>query len=174
MPGGACEEYLVPPPEVPISASAGDATVSFDGERVRLEWTWMANSSKESAGPQEFPLSDVTQVEWTPLSGAGYGSLRFRIKGEGPALPPTKDLRCVSWGLQKFGGLTALVAAAVHARLSAEPVAAAAALAPAPSGDEHDAILRRLVELGELHRSGVLTEEEFAAAKQAMLRRLAE
>ncbi|WP_286988830.1 SHOCT domain-containing protein [Thermomonospora sp. CIF 1] len=34
-----------------------------------------------------------------------------------------------------------------------------------------DALLRRLRELGELHRSGVLTDEEFAFAKQAVLRR---
>jgi hypothetical protein len=31
-------------------------------------------------------------------------------------------------------------------------------------------MLRRLRELGELHRAGVLTDEEFTAAKQALLR----
>ncbi|MYR60645.1 Tat pathway signal sequence domain protein, partial [Streptomyces sp. SID625] len=41
-----------------------------------------------------------------------------------------------------------------------------------PAEDEHDALLRRLRELGELHRSGVLTEEEFALAKQAVLKRM--
>ncbi|MFE7431161.1 SHOCT domain-containing protein, partial [Streptomyces sp. NPDC057545] len=35
-----------------------------------------------------------------------------------------------------------------------------------------DVLLRRLRELGELHRSGVLTEDEFTAAKQAVLKRL--
>ncbi|MEZ7003473.1 SHOCT domain-containing protein, partial [Streptomyces sp. AD55] len=46
---------------------------------------------------------------------------------------------------------------------------------PAPgsgAGDDHDALLRRLRELGELHRSGVLTDEEFTQAKQAVLRRM--
>ena len=33
-------------------------------------------------------------------------------------------------------------------------------------------MLRRLRELGELHRDGVLTDEEFVMAKQAILRRL--
>jgi hypothetical protein len=33
-------------------------------------------------------------------------------------------------------------------------------------------LLRRLRELGEPHRDGVLTDEEAAAAKQAVLRRL--
>jgi hypothetical protein len=44
---------------------------------------------------------------------------------------------------------------------------------PSPaSGDDHDALLRRLRELGELHRDGVLTDDEFALAKQAVLHRL--
>ncbi|MGR6915115.1 DUF4429 domain-containing protein [[Actinomadura] parvosata] len=174
-PGGPCDGYLLPVPDVPISATAGDGAAIFDGERVRLEWTGWAGSEKEKAGPQEFPLSDISGVEWKPQSGMGYGTLRFRIKGEPPSTKsPQKDLRCVSWGIQRFGGATALVAAAVLARLpreradQPEPPAA-----PAPVADDvHDAVLRRLAELGQLHRSGVLTDEEFATAKQAMIRRL--
>ncbi|MEV0996401.1 DUF4429 domain-containing protein [Nonomuraea sp. NPDC050202] len=173
-PGGPCDGYLLPVPDVPISATAGDGAALFDGERVRLEWTGWASSEKEKAGPQEFPLSDVSGVEWKPQSGMGYGTLRFRIKGEAPsARPPQKDLRCVSWGVQRFGGATALVAAAVLARLPREQPELPAA--PPPVADDvHDAVLRRLAELGQLHRSGVLTDEEFAVAKQAMIRRLQE
>jgi hypothetical protein len=77
----------------------------------------------------------------------------------------------------------ALVAAAVQARLP-HPAAPAGerpgepepalplAAAPAPAEDDHDALLRRLRELGELHRSGVLTDEEFTLAKQAVLKRM--
>jgi len=36
---------------------------------------------------------------------------------------------------------------------------------------DHDSLLRRLRELGELHREGVLTDEEFASAKKAVLAR---
>ncbi|WBB59729.1 DUF4429 domain-containing protein [Streptomyces sp. WMMC500] len=47
---------------------------------------------------------------------------------------------------------------------------------PAPEaavpGDDHDAVLRRLRELGELHAAGVLTDDEFAAAKRAILQRM--
>ncbi|MEU0779011.1 SHOCT domain-containing protein, partial [Streptomyces sp. NPDC006135] len=42
----------------------------------------------------------------------------------------------------------------------------------APAEDDHDALLRRLRELGELHRTGVLTDDEFTAAKQAVLKRM--
>jgi hypothetical protein len=42
----------------------------------------------------------------------------------------------------------------------------------AAAEDGHDALLRRLRELGELHRDGVLTDEEFTMAKQAVLKRI--
>ncbi|MGW7350800.1 DUF4429 domain-containing protein [Streptomyces sp. NPDC054784] len=50
--------------------------------------------------------------------------------------------------------------------------AAPAAPAGADADDgNHDRLLRRLRELGELHHDGVLTDEEFAAAKAAVLAR---
>jgi hypothetical protein len=83
------------------------------------------------------------------------------------------------WGFKK-DPLMALVAAAVQARLPHPAAAAEKDVRPprpepaaAPTGeDDHDALLRRLRELGELHRTGVLTDEEFAMAKQAILKRM--
>jgi hypothetical protein len=43
---------------------------------------------------------------------------------------------------------------------------------PRAAEDAHDALLRRLQELGELRDSGVLTDEEFAHAKRAVLKRM--
>ena len=45
---------------------------------------------------------------------------------------------------------------------------AAAAAAPAPDGGQDDTIAQ-LKQLGELHSSGVLSDEEFAAAKAKIL-----
>ncbi|MFF0729677.1 DUF4429 domain-containing protein [Streptomyces sp. NPDC004134] len=53
-----------------------------------------------------------------------------------------------------------------------EASAASEAAVAAVPGDDHDAVLRRLRELGELHAAGVLTDEEFAAAKRAILQRM--
>lgn len=166
---GPFEEFLLPGPEVPITTTAGDGTVSFDGETVRIEWTAFASSAKEEAGPQEWAVTDLASVEWKPQSGMGYGVLRFHPKGEGPLRPPQKDPRCVSWGVQRFGGTTCLVAAAVQARI---PRRAPELPPPPSSAAETQTILGQLSELGELHRQGVLTDEEFSAAKQALLRRL--
>lgn len=168
------DRYLLPGPRVPVTATAGDGTAAFDGERVRLEWNWLAAERKTEAGTQTFALRDLVGVEWNRQSGMSYGYLRFQLAGrEKKSKPPEKDRTCLSWGVQRDGGTSALVAAAVAARLP-HPSATVSAPAdePAPtSSDDPDALLRRLRELGELHRGGVLTDEEFTSAKQALLGR---
>ncbi|MFJ8030032.1 DUF4429 domain-containing protein [Streptomyces sp. NPDC096032] len=172
--------WLLPGPSLPVSASAGDGTAGFDGERVRLEWNWKTEDAKAATGPRTIPLAEVTGVEWQPAAGLENGYLRFRVRGAPVTAPPKYDPNAVElWGFKK-DPLMALVAAAVRARLP-HPSAAAEGdavlpkqLPPAgePAGDGHDALLRRLRELGELHREGVLTDDEFTLAKQAVLKRL--
>ncbi|GHI07495.1 Tat pathway signal sequence domain protein [Streptomyces cellostaticus] len=174
-------EYLLSGPAVPVAASAGDGTASFDGEQVRLEWNWKTEDAKAAAGARSIPVTEITAVEWQPAAGLENGHLRFTVRGAPVTAPPKYDPNAVElWGFKK-DPLMALVAAAVQARLP-HPSAPAAAtdvrpgppqLTKAPAAEEdHDALLRRLRELGELHRSGVLTDEEFTLAKQAVLRRM--
>lgn len=187
--------WLVPGPPVPVSASAGDGTASFDGERVRLSWNWKTENAKSSAGPRTIPLADITGVVWQPAVGLENGHLRFTVRGRPSGLPPKFDPDAVElWGFRK-DPLMALVAAAVLARLphpsgvTTPPAALTAAPTPAPEAvvtegangadgadakapDDHDALLRRLRELADLHRSGVLTDEEFSRAKRSVLDRM--
>ncbi|MEU8027427.1 DUF4429 domain-containing protein [Streptomyces sp. NPDC049099] len=171
-------EYLLPGPPLPVSASAGDGTASFDGERVRLEWNWKTENAKANVGTRTIPLADVLGVEWQPAAGLENGHLRFRVRGAPVTATAKYDPNAVElWGFKK-DPLMALVAAAVQARLP-HPAAAGQetpkdppVLDRAPAGSDHDALLRRLRELGELHRDGVLTEEEFTLAKQAVLKRM--
>ncbi|MFF2845614.1 DUF4429 domain-containing protein [Streptomyces sp. NPDC058001] len=197
VPAGPSDRYLLPGPPVPLSVSAGDATAGFDGETVRLEWNWKTEEAKSAAGPRSIALEDITGVEWQPSAGLENGYLRFTVRGTtGKAAPAKYDPHAVDlWGFKK-DPLMALVAAAVQARLPHPSAPATPAELPAPpversaiaaasgagsgagsqSGagaeDDHDALLRRLRELGELHQSGILTDEEFTAAKQAVLKRL--
>ncbi|NBM18275.1 DUF4429 domain-containing protein [Streptomyces sp. GC420] len=188
IPSGPVDAYLLPGPAVPLSASAGDGTASFDGERIRLEWNWKTEEAKRSAGTRTLAIGDVTAVEWQPAVGLENGCLRFTVSGAPTKVPPKYDPNAIElWGFKK-DGLMGLVAAAVVARLphpstppgaraAAAPRAAASAVeppeaGPAAPGDDPDALLRRLRELGELHRAGVLTDEEFTTAKQALLKRL--
>ncbi|GAA0427194.1 DUF4429 domain-containing protein [Streptomyces luteireticuli] len=188
VPDGPADRYLLPGPAVPLAVGAGDGTVSFDGERVRLEWNWITDDGKASGGPREIPLSDIRGVEWLPGIGLENGYLRFAVQGSPHRTPAEHDPNAVKLFGFKKDGLMALVGAAVVARLphpSAQQPLPALLPAPepsparepdlvkrpAPADDDHDTLLRRLRELGELHHSGVLTDEEFATAKQAILQR---
>ncbi|MEE1739623.1 DUF4429 domain-containing protein [Streptomyces sp. BE147] len=192
VPEGPVDRFLLPGPSLPVSGGGGDGTASFDGETVRLTWNWKAEESKTAGGAVSFPVSVVRGVRWLPSLGLENGYLRFELDRGPSTAPPKFDPYSLDlWGMSKKENTAVLVAAAVLMRLPdtrkslgapAEGAAAPAALpspSPAPTAatatadaDDHDALLRRLRELGELHRAGVLTDEEFGAAKQAVLKRL--
>ncbi|KUN85506.1 Tat pathway signal sequence domain protein [Streptomyces bungoensis] len=174
--------YLLPGPPVPVSVRSSDGTVSFDGTRVRIDWADTSGRAKRAAGPRIIALGDLAGVEWLPNSGHGEGFLRFvtreAVFSGFSGLPPERDPHALDlWGSVRRDLLTALVAAAVTARLPHPSTRAGGAPAvPGPARDEcgdgrHDVLLRRLRELGDLHRDGVLTEEEFARTKAAVLGR---
>ncbi|SOD60959.1 Short C-terminal domain-containing protein [Streptomyces zhaozhouensis] len=186
---GPCDRYLLPGPSVPLTLHGSDGEATFDGEQLRITWGWGAEESKKSAGPRVFGLDDLAEIQWAPPVGWENGFVRFLPKGVAPAsVKPTHDPNTVVlWGLRMAKDIaeSALLTAAVLARLPhpsgapAGPALAKQGAAPAlPVGEgagvagDQDTILRRLRELGELHRSGVLTDEEFAAAKKAMIDRL--
>lgn len=180
VPDGPCERFLLPGPSVPRTAPGTDGTAVFDGERVQLEWNWMTEESKSSGGPRTLALDEIAGVEWTPAVGWQNGSLRFRPRGTHATLKPEHDPNCVLlWGVRQARETcgAVLLAAAVAARLREPDVSAAPSPVPAlgksaaGEGADHDVLLRRLRELAELHREDVLTDEEFAAAKKAVLNR---
>ncbi|MEW2632086.1 DUF4429 domain-containing protein [Streptomyces sp. NPDC048389] len=192
---GPLDDYVLPGPPLPITVGAGDGTVAFDGERIRLEWNWKTEESKQSGGPRTLALDDVRAVEWLPAAGLENGYLRFRVTPEPVRTPPKHDPHAVElWGFRK-DPLMALVAAAVAARMPHPYAAGTPKPTPAPGAethetagaegkdgsdrsggsggsDDHDVLLRRLRELGELHQAGILTEDEFSTAKQAVLKRM--
>ncbi|GHF85187.1 DUF4429 domain-containing protein [Streptomyces griseosporeus] len=174
--------YLLPGPPVPVSVRSSDGTVSFDGTRVRIDWADTSDRVKRATGPRIIDLGDLLQVEWLPNSGYEDGFLRFVTRETVfSKLPPEKDPYALDlWGNVRRDLLTALVATAVTARLS-HPSARTGgawpdrdrppgAAGPPSRSDHHDVLLRRLRELGELHRDGVLTDEEFARTKAVVLR----
>ncbi|MFE3096911.1 DUF4429 domain-containing protein [Streptomyces sp. NPDC059248] len=173
------DRYLLPGPAVPISATAGDGTVEFDGEQIRLSWNWKTEDAKSSGGPRTIAIGDVESVDWLPPAALENGHLRFTVARIRSSAPAKYDPHAVElWGFRK-DPLMAVVGAAVVARLphpyAEEKPAALTRGEPgpaAPPADDPDTLLRRLRELGELHRSGVLTDEEFTTAKQAVLKRL--
>jgi hypothetical protein len=184
IPQEPVKAYLLSGPPVPISVRSSDGTVSFDGTQVRIDWSDTSDRVKRATGPRIITIGDVVQVEWLPNSGYEDGFLRFATRETAfSKLPPEKDPYALDlWGSARRDLLTAIVAAAVTARLPHpstrtgveydEPRTARPRLTAAvpPPADHHDVLLRRLRELGELHRDGILTDEEFAMTKAAVLR----
>ncbi|WP_217235158.1 DUF4429 domain-containing protein [Streptomyces sp. AC555_RSS877] len=183
IPTEPTKAYLLPGPPVPVSVRSSDGMVSFDGTRVRIDWADTSDRVKRATGPRIIDLGDLVQVEWLPNSGYEDGFLRFLTRETTfSKLPPEKDPYALDlWGSARRDLLTALVATAVTARLPHPSARAAvesgeqAARRPLtatvpPQADHHDVLLRRLRELGELYRDGVLTDEEFAMTKAAVLR----
>ncbi|MGW1668872.1 DUF4429 domain-containing protein [Streptomyces sp. NPDC002324] len=175
--------YLLPGPPVPVSVRSSDGTVSFDGTRVRIDWNDTSDRVKRATGPRIIDVGELVQVEWLPNSGYEDGFLRFVTRETVfSKLPPERDPYALDlWGSTRRDLLTALVATAVTARLPHPSSRGAAdrpdasrptppAVEPPPTPDHHDVLLRRLRELGELHRQGVLTDEEFATTKAVVLR----
>lgn len=191
IPGEPTVGYLLPGPPVPVSVRSSDGTVSFDGTQVRVDWADTSDRVKRATGPRVIDVGDVVRVEWLPNSGYEDGFLRFVTRETvSSELTPEKDPYALDlWGNVSRDLLTALVATAVTARLP-HPTARAGAgqasgqehedggparrrgltAAVPPPSDHHDVLLRRLRELGELHRDGVLTDEEFARTKAVVLR----
>ncbi|GAB7103885.1 DUF4429 domain-containing protein [Streptomyces phaeofaciens JCM 4814] len=172
--------YLLPGPPVPVSVRSSDGTVSFDGTQVRIDWADTSDRVKRSTGPRIITAADVVRVEWLPNSGYEDGFLRFATRETAfSKLPPEKDPYALDlWGNVRRDLLTALVATAVTARLphpstrtgeDGERPLRRTVSVPAQA-EHHDVLLRRLRELGELHRDGVLTDEEFARTKTVILR----
>ena len=172
------DRYLLAPPPVPVSANGQDGTGSFDGEVVRLEWGWLADGKKRTAGNRAWPLAALEAVEWRPAVGMDWGWIRFRVRGDAGivAANPRLDPNCLTlWGTKKESGNSAVLAAAIVGRMAhpnADPDTGSSGDAAVAAASDHDALLRRLRELGDLHRDGVLTDEEFAVAKQAVLKQM--
>ncbi|WP_413758677.1 DUF4429 domain-containing protein [Streptomyces sp. MMBL 11-3] len=196
VPEEPADAYLLPGPPVPVSVRSSDGTVSFDGTTVRIDWSDTSDRVKRATGPRIIGVADLVQVEWLPNSGYENGFLRFVTHDSVfSKLPPEKDPFALDlWGSARRDLLTALVATAVTARLphpstgAGDPARGGPPALPQAPGDSvprlrssrtppaqppqdlHDVLLRRLRELGELHRDGVLTDEEFATTKAAVLR----
>ncbi|MER7642468.1 DUF4429 domain-containing protein [Streptomyces sp. NPDC126522] len=165
---GDAERFLVGAPEVPLRFKAYDGKASFDGKTVSFRWFWTgASSAKWKAGDQSFPVADLNGVEWRSPE-VFEGHLRL-LRGTAPLLPVDQDPAAVVFGLG-YGPVhesLPFAAAVLAAVRSVRP----SAVVPAARRDPAD-IAERIRHLGELHQSGLVTDEEFAVKKAELLAEL--
>ncbi|MFG2935809.1 DUF4429 domain-containing protein [Streptomyces sp. NPDC048282] len=168
---GPAERFLVAAPEAPRQFKASDGKAGFDGRAVRFRWSWTgASTAKWKAGDQSFAVTDLVGVEWrSPEVFEGHLRL-LRRDHAGTAVPADQDPATVVFG-QGYGPVheslpfAAAVLEAVRAKSSAALPASAGRRDPAD-------IAERIRHLGELHRAGLVTDEEFAVKKAELLAEL--
>jgi hypothetical protein len=165
------ERFLVAPPEAPLQFKAYDGKASFDGKAVSFRWFWTgASSAKWKAGDQNFPVTGLSGVQWrSPEMFEGHLRL-LRRDGSQPA-QADQDPAAVVFGLgyglvHESLPFAAAVLAAVRAAGPAPVVAG-----PAARRDPAD-IADRIRHLGELHKAGLVTDEEFSSKKAELLAEL--
>ncbi|MFF6774593.1 DUF4429 domain-containing protein [Streptomyces sp. NPDC012637] len=173
---GPADRFLVAAPEGPQSFKAYDGKASFDGKaEVSFRWFWTgASSEKWKAGDQTFRVRDLSGVEWrSPEILDGYLRLVRRDGHDARPVQPDHDPASVVFGLG-YGPVheslpfAASVLAAVRGTSERVPVAVQAAV---PHRDPAG-VAERIRHLGELHRAGLVTDEEFSAKKAELLAEL--
>ncbi|WP_189260415.1 DUF4429 domain-containing protein [Streptomyces fuscichromogenes] len=170
---GPAERFLVAAPEGPRQFKAYDGKATFDGGAVHFRWSWTgASTAKWKAGDQSFAVADLAGVEWrSPEVFEGHlRLLRRDLAAATPAVPADQDPATVVFGLG-YGPVHESLpfAAAVLEAVRAKGAAAV----PTPAGRRDPAdIAERIRHLGELHRAGLVTDEEFAAKKAELLAEL--
>jgi hypothetical protein len=170
--GEPAERYLVAPPEAPLQFKAYDGKASFDGKAVSFRWFWTgASSAKWKAGDQSFPVTGLSGVEWrSPEVFEGHLRLLRREPDSVSPAQADQDPAAVVFGLG-YGPVheslpfAAAVLAAVRSS-GAAPVSVSAA-----RRDPAD-IAERIRHLGELHKAGLVTDEEFTVKKAELLAEL--
>ncbi|MET8575054.1 DUF4429 domain-containing protein [Streptomyces sp. NPDC005012] len=180
---GPVSAYLVAPPEAPRQFKAYDAKASFDGSTVSFRWSWTgASSAKWKTGDQHVPVSELAGVEWrSPEALEGHLRLvRHGARDREAHVPVDQDPSAVVFGLG-YGPVheslpfAAAVLASVRASGPTAGTGVAERMTPVAVGvtrrDPAD-IAERIRHLGELHRAGLVTDEEFAAKKADLLAEL--
>lgn len=167
--------FLVAPPQGPLSFKAYDGKAVFDGSsEVSFRWSSTgATSEKWKSGDRFYPVRELSGVEWRTPDAPG-GCLRLLLRGaEVTAERPDHDPASVVFGLG-YGAVheslpfAAAVLAAVRGKERAPVPAGARGAAHGNPG----VVAERIRHLGELHRAGLVTDEEFAAKKTQLLAEL--
>ncbi|NUK84336.1 DUF4429 domain-containing protein [Streptomyces lunaelactis] len=175
------ERYAVAAPEAPLNFKAYDGKASFDGSHVSFRWFWTgASSAKWKAGDQSFPVTELSGVEWrSPEVFDGYLRLLGRGAGSGPdsgdAVPQPaqadQDPAAVVFGLG-YGPVHESLPFAAAVLESVRNADATPAPAVRPGRRDPADIAERIRHLGELHRAGLVTDEEFSTKKSQLLAEL--
>ncbi len=150
-----------------IEAKGHNGTVTFDGTFVTIQRSGGLARLTVGKGAKRIPVASITAVQWKEPGALVNGFIAFTLAGgiEGKSkfgrqtIDATQDENAVIVVRKQapaFLELRAVVEDAIAAHHAPQTVAAASGAA-------------EVAHLAELHASGVLTDEEFTAAKAKAL-----
>lgn len=149
-----------------IEAAGQGGQMQFDGQYVTITRNGFLARATHGRGDKKIPLTAISAVQWKP-AGMTNGFIQLSIGGAdrqaakgGRTMNAAKDENSVVFTRKQQPAFEALRAALEQA--IAERHAPAA---PAPAASVAD----ELGKLAELHRQGVLNDDEFAAQKARIL-----
>lgn len=151
-----------------IEAQGRGGQVAFDGQFVTISRKGMLGRMTSGKGDKRIPVTSITAVQWKSAGAMVNGYIQFTIPGgnevRSRAGRQTSDAmhdeNSVVFTKQQQSDFEALRTAVETAIVTA----GAPAQAAAPAADTAS----QLSTLAELHRTGALTDDEFAQAKSQL------
>jgi hypothetical protein len=154
-----------------------NGTVEFDGTFVTIKRTGAMARMTAGKGDKRIPVSEINAVQWKPPGTFVRGFISFTVAGAtevksrvgSRTFDAATDENSVVVGKsqkEEFLDLRQAIEAQIAARSAPPP-----ATRPETTGEDQTPA-DQLRQLSELHEAGLLTDEEFAAKRAAVIDRL--
>jgi Domain of unknown function (DUF4429) len=157
-----------------ITAKGHTGTVEFDGTYITIVRKGFLARASVGKGEKRIPLASLTAVQWKPAGAMVNGYIEFSLGGGNEtksrfgkattdAAHNENAVVFTKSQMPAFAHLRSAIeqAQAEHWQQSQHP-----ALPAQPTGND---LARSIGELAALHQQGVLSDQEFADAKQRLI-----
>lgn len=160
----------------PVTAKSSSGEVTFDGDFVTIRRVGFTARLTIGKGTKSLHISHITGVQWKPAGPIIAGFLEFTLPGgterQSKFGSQTTDAatseNAVVFNRKQqpaFERLRSAVENAINTQHDHEARASDTGGEPPPGND----LTTRLHELADLHDSGALTDDEFAAVKRRII-----
>lgn len=146
-------------------AKGQTGSLKFDGQFVTIERKGFLAATTQGRGTKRIPITQITAVQFNPAKAITRGYISFTISGG-------QELKS-KVGRQSFdafndeNSLTFLAGASKNFEAIRDAIEAA--MLGTQPGSQTGSQTAELTQIAALHAQGVLSDEEFKAAKQQLL-----